>query len=189
MTTFLGLDLSKANTGWCYMDPNDYRNARVGCIKSTGDWESATWDFSGKFIQLIKREGKPDFTVIEMPMRSVQQFRKGGTKMLPDAEADKLTVNPKSALIVNQITGACIAVLRGFGIPFQTVSPATWRAGFFIKGTKPAEGETWKHVARRQCERLGIDVHNMDEAESVGVAFAGPGCDLYRSLKHEGKIK
>ncbi len=180
----LGLDLSKTNSGWCYLDAKDHKAARSGSFRSEGDWESAAWDFSGKLIKLFKNEGKPDFCVIEQPMRNVQQFKKKGTKLMPELESDGMTVNPKSSLIVNQITGAAVGVLRGYGIPFETITSGTWRKGFFVKGTKGKNSADWKRLAKRQCELLGIDVRNADQAEAVGVAFAAPNCDRYRLIKH-----
>ncbi len=185
MTIFLGLDLSKANTGWCYLDPHNHSTARVGSIKALGDWETATADFSRKLMTVINSEGKPDFCVIETPLRSVMQHKKKGTNMMPELDSFGMTINPKTSLILNQIAGATVGVLTGYSIPFETVAPSTWRKGFYRTGSKLPPGQNWKTMAVKQCKLIGIEVRNQDQAESVGVAFAGPNCERFKKIKYD----
>lgn len=179
MTIFLGLDIA-SKCGYALLPMRNHQLTKCGSFQCpAGSHEQKAAALAGFLIGLIKSEGVPDFAVIEQPQRNVQQYRKSGTRMMPDLQGG-LTVNAGTALQLNQLTGAAVAVLTGFDIPWVTVSVSTWRASFFPKGTKGTDRADWKRLAKEWCERQGIDARNADEAEAVGVAMYGPTCQEFK---------
>ena len=182
----ISLDVA-TKTGYALYDgkhPSAIRAGSFECIGDTPEQKAAS--LAAHLIRLIKGPMSapqwPTFAVIEQPQRNVQQFRKQGTRMMPEASGG-LTINAGTALQLNQLTGAAVAVLTGFRIPWETIPVSTWRKAFFGKGTKAGSRQEWKRMAREQCRLLRIDVPNTDAAEAVGIAVAGAGLQTWRAMQ------
>jgi len=176
----IGLDIS-TKTGVALYEPPNIKTIRTCTIVSNGEThEQKAEALADGLIRLFKSEGRPEFVAIEQPLRNVMQHRKQGTRMMPDLEGG-MTVNAGTALMLNQLVGSTIGILRGYGIPWVVIPVQSWRKGFFPKGTKGADRADWKRLAKRQCELLGVDIRNNDEAEAVGVAVSGHA--HYRNMK------
>jgi Holliday junction resolvasome RuvABC endonuclease subunit len=180
----LGLDLA-TRAGWALYDTRQSVGAiQTGSFTCKGEtYEQKARSLSLHLIGVIKRHGKPDYAAIEQPQRNVQPHQKKPSKMFPELQPE-MTINAGTALLLNQLVGAAVGVLTGYGVPHETVSVATWRKGFFPAGQRGADRQDWKRMAKAQCELLRIPISNADEAEAVGVAIwaakAGKHWELQR---------
>lgn len=131
---------------------------------------------------------RPDFAVLETPMRNVKQFG----KMVPGADGKmvaKETVNP-NALLLSTLAGGVVATFDICGVPWGTLYSASWRKAYFGAGRKPPEKwdsskkkmvADWKTMAIVQAELEGVQLPDTvegkaDAAEAVGIAVAWKAC-------------
>lgn len=198
MSVILGFDPSKS-TGWAMYDTDRHFSA-IKCgtfeMPEKSD-EYYTADQIGlKTCNLIRsckdQFGKnPSFAVIEQQMAAQAVGTSFAGSIYP-------------WIAVSSIT----ATLANFGIPYGTLSPATWRRAFFGQGYKPpfkthkfkkpdARGKTeriewlWKDAAIKECERLGIVLPSTkaladDAAEAVALAI----CWKHKEINlHAGRYR
>lgn len=180
----LGLDIA-TTTGWAYYPDRNPNLITSGSFKVSGDVPEEKADrFAGCLIQLLNRHGKPDLCIMERPLRrAVKSQRKVGG-LIPDEYAQE-AVHDGAAILLNALMGSAVGVLRGYGIPWETVASQTWRKGFFPDRTKGADRADWKRLALKHCKMLGIDAGNSDEAEAVGIAMYGPVTQTWRRLREQ----
>ena len=172
----LALDIA-TKTGWAVYDTSKPPSAiRVGVIATSGEThEQKAALLAQKLVDLIKAE-KPQVVWIEEPVRNVMPQK----RVRKDAfgEHEESTINAGTALLVNQLTGAAIAIVAGMRLPWGTVASGTWRKTFLGFGRQRGwTRKDWKNAAREKCGQLGIVVTNDDQADAVGVAFAAAGIE------------
>lgn len=181
----LGLDGAQ-NTGWALYDVNASLSAvKAGVIKATGDdYEHKAASLGLGLVRLIKAD-RPDFIVIEMPIRSqpARQVRK--IKFMGEDHVEEATGSGLNAVISsNQMVGALSAIIGAYQIPFETIAPVTWRKQFLGFGTRPGwQRKDWKKAVRERCAQMRITVTNDDMADAVGIAFAGASLQTFRMMK------
>jgi hypothetical protein len=179
----MAFDTSKSSTGWAFLEIM-FRNGaladlrgvsamRCGSFKSVGDtFFDTIWDFHPKFLKLIK-EFRPDYVIVEEGLAVIPQFEVT-KKLLTGEEVKRLVVNANSSLVLQRILGDVQAILRGMSIPHETVAVETWRKTFLGYGRKKGmTQDAYKKAARAQCEALGINVSNNDQAEAAGILYWG----------------
>lgn len=181
----LGLDAAQ-HTGWALYDTGASPSAiRVGVLKAVGDdYEHKSASLGFALMKLIKGD-RPDFIVIEMPIRSqpARQVRK--VKFMGEEQVEEASGSGLNAVISsNQMVGAVCAVVGCYGIPFETVAPVTWRKQFLGFGTnKGWQRKDWKKAVRDRCAQKKIVVTNDDQADAVGIAFAGAATQTFRMMQ------
>jgi hypothetical protein len=172
-----------ARSGWAIYPDRSIPRIKAGSFACLGETPEQKADaLARNLIALFKREGKPDYCVIEQPQRNVQQYKKAPSKLMPDVEG-QFTINAGTALQLNQLVGAAVAICAGFGVPWAVVPVQTWRSAFFPKGMKGKDRQDWKRMAKAHCELVKIPVSNADEAEAVGIAVYGPHVMKFRELE------
>lgn len=181
----LGLDGAQ-NTGWALYDTTTSLAAiKAGVLKSIGDdYEHKAASLGFALVKLIKAD-RPDFIVIEMPIRSqpARQVRK--VKFMGEEQIEEASGSGLNAVISsNQMVGALSAIIGAYQIPFETIAPVTWRKQFLGFGThKGWQRKDWKKAVRDRCTQLKITVTNDDMADAVGIAFAGASTQTFKMMQ------
>lgn len=190
----LALDIA-TTTGWAVYDTaRDVSAIRAGAFKVQGDeFEHKAADMGLSFARVVK-DHRPDFVAIERPRRDVQQHEKKGkqTTFHGMQDAPEMTINPNSVILPNQLTGAVMAVLAAFKLPWVSIHEEGWRKQFLGFGRKKGwTKKDYKRAVRERCDMLGIVVTNDDMADAVGVAFSATGTDAYRDFlrRHNDRAK
>lgn len=181
----LGLDGAQ-NTGWALYDTASNLSAiRAGVIKSVGeDYEHKAASLGLSLVRLIKAD-RPDFIVIEMPIRSQPARQTRRVKFMGEEQVEEVSGSGLNAVISsNQMVGALSAIIGAYQIPFETIAPVTWRKQFLGFGThKGWQRKDWKKAVRDRCSQLKITVTNDDMADAVGVAFAGASTQTFKMMQ------
>jgi Holliday junction resolvasome RuvABC endonuclease subunit len=122
-------------------------------------------DQMGLKVTALIREFKPEFVIMETAL--------------------KMSPTGTTATVVScMLHGAVLATVGNFGIPWGTISAATWRKMFYGAGFKPPldnKGKNdWKAAVVAQCEREGITfpsrktvAHNACEAAAIAICWRG----------------
>lgn len=180
----LGLDPAQ-NCGYAlYENTANLSAIRPGVLRAIGDdYEHKAASLGFSLMKLIKAD-RPDFIVIEMPIRSqpAKQVRK--VKFMGEERAEEASGSGLNAVISsNQMVGACAAIIGAYNIPFECIAPVSWRKQFLGFGTRPGwQRKDWKRAVRERCGQLKIIVTNDDMADAVGIAFAGSGSQTLKML-------
>lgn len=176
----LGLDIATV-TGYAWYEPGQSLSTiKTGLIKATGEnAEEKAASIAQQMVLLIKGD-RPDFVAIEQPMRNVVTFKKKRQDFA--GEVEEQTINP-NALQLSSLSGAVVAIIAAYKIPWQTIPSATWRKHFLGMGRSPGfDRAAWKRAAVERCRTFKIEVKNADAAEAVGIAMAGEVCQRYKQL-------
>jgi Holliday junction resolvasome RuvABC endonuclease subunit len=181
MTLLLGLDIA-TTTGFAWYQPADSQSMNEikaslssmepGSFKVTGEeYEDRAADMSQHMIKLIKTR-RPDLIIIEKPIRNVMQHRKTVHDMA--GEREEMTINAGTALLLNQLTGCVMGIIRAYNVPYLVLPSSTWRKASYGFGThKGWTSKDWKKYARTKCAENKIVVTNDDMAEACWIAKAG----------------
>lgn len=178
----LGLDIA-TTTGFAWYDTEASLSAiKAGSFRIGGEgFEQRAGEMGAIMIRMM-REQRPDFVAMEQPTRNVMQHRRQGHDLA--GEHDELTINAGTSLLLNQLTGAAAAIIRGYRIPFDVIAPTSWRKQFLGFGKRPGwQRKDWKRAARDRCAQLKITVTNDDQADAVGIAFAGAGLQTFKMMQ------
>lgn len=177
----LGMDIA-TTTGFAWYDPSaPMSTIRTGIITATGEnAEEKASSIGLQLVAMLKAE-RPDFVAIEQPMRNVVTFKKKKHDMAGDKEEQ--TINP-NALQLSSLSGAAVAIISAYRIPWLTIPSSTWRSQFLGYGRKPGfASKDWKKAAMERCQMLKIPVKKHDAAEAVGIAFAATASQQYKMLQ------
>ena len=177
----LGMDFA-TTTGFAWYDPSaPMSTIRTGIITATGEnAEEKASSIGLQLVAMLKAE-RPDFVAIEQPMRNVVTFKKKKHDMA--GEKDETTINP-NALQLSSLSGAAVAIISAYRIPWLTIPSATWRSQFLGYGRKAGfASKDWKKAAMERCQMLKIPVKKHDAAEAVGIAFAATASQQYKMLQ------
>ena len=183
MTLILGLDIATTTGFSVYSVHEPLSTIKTGTIKAVGNnAEQKAASLSAELIRLFKDQ-RPDFVAIEEPLRNLVPFRKKTQSLI--GETDQLTINP-NALQLSSMTGAAVAIISGFKIPWITIPSATWRKHFLGRGREKGwQRADWKRAAIERCRSLHIHVKNNDAAEAVGIALSGSVSQEFKRLHME----
>lgn len=176
----LGLDVA-TTTGLAWYEPNSPMSTiRTDIFKAEGRTaEEKAASISQHMVALLKTS-RPNFVAIEEPMRNVVMFKKKRNDLA--GSRDETTINP-NALQLSAMTGAAIAIVSAYRIPWITVPAQTWRSQFLGFGRKSGfQSKDWKKAAVERCQLLKIPVKRHDAAEAVGVAFAATASQEFKML-------
>lgn len=177
----LGLDIA-TTTGFAWYDPSaSMSTIRTGIITASGNnAEEKAADIAQQLVVMLKAE-RPDFVAIEQPMRNVVMFKKKKHDMA--GEHEESTINP-NALQLSSLSGAAVAIVSAYRIPWVTIPSSSWRSQFLGYGRKPGfQSKDWKKAAMERCQMLKIPVKRHDAAEAVGVAFAATASQHYKMMQ------
>lgn len=177
----LGLDIA-TTTGFAWYDPTaSMSTIRTGIITAVGDnAEAKAASIATQLVAMLKSE-RPDFVAIEQPMRNVVTFKKKKRDMV--GEKEEQTINP-NALQLSSLSGAAVAIVSAYRIPWLTIPSSTWRSQFLGYGRKSGfASKDWKKAAMERCQLLKIPVKRHDAAEAVGVAFAASASQEFKMLQ------
>lgn len=176
----LSFDTSKT-AGWAFFDTSKHVSS-IKCdvleFPAKASIEYCADQMGLKVTKLI-REFKPDFVIMEAALK----MSPGGTM---------------ATVVSCMLHGAVLSTVGNFGIPWGTISAATWRKMFYGAGFKPPQKITkldkpnpktgkmekvenlWKEAIVIQCEREGIILptrktvaHNAGEAAAIAVCWRG----------------
>lgn len=185
MTTIWGFDPSKCS-GWAIFSPelrrrdNNCAHVRCGVLEMPPKADHYfTMDQVSQQVQALFVEyGKPDFVVLEQQAMA----------SIGDSNADGM-LYPWIA------STAIVSVVANWGVPYATITAATWRKSIFGEGFdppkkpvmkngrpvltktgKPKYRYNWKKPAIDECERMGIQLprlkaHADDAAEAALVSM------------------
>lgn len=158
-------------------------------LKITGDTHEEKAVNLGPAFRDILITHRPHFIAIEAPRKDVQQHKKAGKQMdlgIDSVESGETTINPASVILPNQLTGAILGQIGICKLPWCLIGEGTWRKSFL--GFARKKGWTrpdYKKAARQRCDMLSILVTNDDMADAVGVAWAVPGNDIFKSFEEQ----
>jgi Holliday junction resolvasome RuvABC endonuclease subunit len=186
VSLILGLDPAQ-NCGFALFDTAaDLSAIRAGVLKAKGDdYEHKAASLGFVLMKLIKAE-RPDFIVIEMPLRAQPRPPHKKMKFMgEDAEEEVKAGSGLNAVISsNQMAGALSGIIGAYGIPFELIKDSVWRKQFLGFGTRPGwQRKDWKKAVRDRCAQLKIVVTNDDQADAVGIAFAGASCQSLKMMQ------
>lgn len=180
MKLVLGLDVATTTGFALYTVGETLSTIQTGTIKAHGEnAEQKAAYLSAELIRIFKQE-KPNFVAIEEPLRNIVPFRKKSESFV--GEVEQITINPNT-LQLSSMTGATVAILTGFKIPWVTIPSSTWRKHFLGFGRKTGwKREDWKRATIERCRSLRIQVKNNDAADAVGIAMAGAASQEFKLL-------
>lgn len=174
MTWCLGVDPSKARTGWCLIDtgPKPWVIKSGSFAKLEGDdvaiYSSAFMTLGRLLKHTVPKEQTERFFQIERPMYQIATVRKKSDGF---GSFDAPAGNPKTQCILHGIASAysTAAALMKFQ-PYESgmVMPSVWRKSFFGKGFKTGN---WKKAAKDHLAHMKIGCNNHDEAEAIAIAY------------------
>ncbi len=160
----LALDTSKT-AGYAVFQSNKHPSSIICNVLEFPAKASIEYcaDQMGLKIRGLIKEYKPDFVVMETAL-----------KMSPTGTL--------ATVVSCMLHGAVLATVGNFGLPWGTISAATWRKAFYGKGFKPPldnKGKNdWKAAAVAQCELEGIVLptrktvsHNAAEAAAIAICW------------------
>lgn len=178
----LGLDIA-TTTGFAWYDPKaaSLSAIKTGLVKAAGD--NAEEKAASIAIQLVAmlKDNRPSFVAIEQPMRNVVSFRK--QKQTLAGQVEEQTINP-NALQLSSLSGAAVAIIAAYRIPWECIPSSTWRKAFLGMGRSPGMDRAgWKRAAVDRCRAFKIEVRNADAAEAVGIAFAGAATQTFKMMQ------
>ena len=180
----LGLDAAQA-TGWALYDTNaDLSSIRVGVLKAVGDdYEHKAASLGFALMKLIK-DDRPDFIALEASIK-MHPGAKQKVKFMGEETQETGGGSGMNAVISsNQMVGAVSAIIGAYRIPFETITSGTWRKQFLGFGRRPGwQRKDWKRAARERCAQLRINVTNDDQADAVGIAYAGASTQTFKLLQ------
>ena len=183
----LGLDIATV-TGVAFYDTTEHVSKITAWsfrLKGDTDEQKAS-DMGVQTVGLI-RKYKPDFIAIESPLKNIVTHKR--TKQTLVGEVEDAAMNPASIILPNQLTGAVMAIIGAYRIPWHTVPSSTWRKCFLGFARKPGwSRKDWKRAVREQCDMLGIHVTNDDSADAVGTAFSAPSTQTYKLMMSRGEM-
>lgn len=136
MTVILGLDIA-SRTGWAYYDDKASLSAiRVGHIQCEGEEFEDKSAFLGKALVKLIKSDRPDFVLIERPMRAQPIGGKRTVKFMGEEQTVEAKGSGINAVISsNQLVGAASAIIGAYNIPFETIASVSWRKAFLGFGT------------------------------------------------------
>lgn len=172
-------------TGYAYYDDQAPLAAiEAGTIKCIGEnYEDKAASLGRALVKIIKTK-RPDFIAIEMPIRTQPAQRRTVKFMGEDEQVEAGGSGLNAVISSNQLVGAISAIVGAYNIPFVTIPSVTWRKAFLGFGTHKGWGrKDWKKAVRDRCASLRIVVTNDDQADAVGIAFAGAHHMVVRALK------
>jgi len=173
----LSFDTSKS-AGWAFFDTSRHVSSiKCGVLEfpAKASIEYCA-DQMGLKVTALIREHKPDFVIMETALK----MSPGGTM---------------ATVVSCMLHGAVLATVGNFGLPWGTISSATWRKMFYGAGFKPPQKVTklskpdakgrwekvenlWKEAIVTQCEREGIVLppkkaiaHNAGEAAAIAICW------------------
>jgi Holliday junction resolvasome RuvABC endonuclease subunit len=177
----LGMDIATVS-GIAWYEPGaSLSSIKTGLIKAAGD--NAEEKAASLAVQLVTlfKQGRPDFVAIETPMRNIVSFKKKRQDF--GGEVEEQTINP-NALQLSSLSGAAIAIIAAYRIPWECVASSTWRKVFLGMGRSPGfDRAMWKRAAVERCRVLRIEVKNADAAEAVGIAMAGEHTQTFKMAR------
>lgn len=153
----IALDIA-TSTGFAYWDTSkslasiETRTIKVpkrrGRRTEPGEYQA--FMLPGICREIFGQFDKPDFCIVEMrPMQLFGQSR-----------IEQVT-------LTNCLHGAYYAILGAWGVPYQTVAPATWRAKMYGDAKKGMSRGELKNLAKFLAKDAGIECNNDDEAEAA----------------------
>jgi hypothetical protein len=145
----------------------------------TGEDAAAKCDIFGFHLKRLigPKARRPDFVCWERARHQISGYRKKEKIDLFGAgnAFAAWTVNADQ-LLLPEIQGMIRAAAIFYRVPYESVSPATWRAAIFGQGGgKLGRAEA---KARTYCRRLGIRFANENEAEAACIARWAATCSL-----------
>lgn len=177
----LGLDQSITQTGYAlYEFPGDERHMRCGSFSCKGDDAGEKCDAFARHLKpLIGSKERPiDFICWERARQQISAYpKKKSVDLLGLAAtgAASLTVNADQ-LILPEIQGIIRAGAIFYRIPYESVSPVTWRAALYGRGGGRMARDAAKARAKEYCKTLGIKWNNENEAEAACIARWAATC-------------
>lgn len=180
----LAFDQSIARTGWCLYEPPAHSSMMIGSFTSRPTTHMSTEEKTGIFcdeIEKLFRAHKPRFVIWEAAAEIIRSYAKQGkTDLIGEQKVQGVTVNADQ-LILRDIQGHIRHAARARRIPYEAVSPRTWRAAILKNGNLSREAA--KKKAREFCQMLRIQVKNEDQAEAVCISLYGATCQTYRLMQ------
>jgi len=185
----LGLDQSITQTGWAlYSYPGDERHIKCGSFSSIGDDAEAQ---CAQFAYHLKRvlgpkDRRPDFICWERAKRQISAYRKKPNADLLGLGGDAIMTVNADQLLLPEIQGIIRAAAIFYRIPYESVSPATWRAALYGRGGGKLPRADAKAKAKDYCKALGIRFENENEAEAACIARWAATCSMQFRLHMAG---
>lgn len=165
MTRIIGLDPSKAATGWSVYDKRDL--IASGTIRSDG-----VGMFAEK-LHILLGEWRPALIGYEAAIRQIKTYAR---KALP-GEGGWAAPNA-AQMILLEIQGAIVGLAQAMDIQTLAITSGTWRAAILKDGK--LSREVAKQRAKETCKALGLKFKSVDEAEAILIG-------LYTSQTIEAK--
>lgn len=176
----LAFDTSKT-AGWAVFDTDRHISSITTGVLEFPDKATIEYcsDQMGLKVAALIKEHRPEFVIMETALK----MSPGGTL---------------ATVVSCMLHGAVLSTVANFGIPWGTISSATWRKMFYGEGFKPPfkvhplktpdkkTGKTerieylWKEAIVTACEREGIVLpsrktvaHNAGEAAAIAYCWRG----------------
>ena len=132
--------------------------------------EQVAYRLTNEFRADLKRNGIPDYVVMEAPM-----------KRGPNAD---------TIALMNTLTGAMTGVVAAIGCRFEVVASSEWRKAVYGFGTKRGwASKDWKRHARESAQQMGIVFSGDDEAEAALIAFYGGRCSQTVKMMRSNNVE
>lgn len=157
MTVVMGIDCAtKTGIARWHLDRHE-SSITTQTITATGGFdEEKAGNLGAAFVRNLKQFGVPDVVVMEAPLKAAVRGNVGPTVLL------------------NLFVGAIMTPIALYGLQFEIISSGSWRTAVYGFGKKQGwSSPDWKKHAKAQCEMMGIEVRNADEAEAAMLAFYG----------------
>jgi hypothetical protein len=180
----LAFDQSIARSGWALYEPPTMTSIQFGSFTSRPRTGMATEEKAAIFcdeIEKLFKAHRPQFVCWEAATEIIRSYAKQGkTDLIGEKKVQGVTVNADQ-LILRDIQGHIRHAASARRIPYEAVSPRTWRAAILKNGNLTREAA--KKKAREMCQMLRIPVKNEDQAEAVCISLYGATTQTYRMMQ------
>jgi hypothetical protein len=179
----LGLDQSITQTGWAlYEFPGNERRIECGSFSCKDGDAEAQCDLFGQTLKRLIGPRRHDLAFIcwERAKRQISAYRKKPTAGFFEPVVDAAPVWTVNAdqLLLPEIQGMIRASAILYRIPYESVSPSTWRAALYGTGGGKLTTDAAKVRAKEYCRQLGIRFSNHNEAEAACIARWAATCSM-----------
>lgn len=158
MTRIIGLDPSKAATGWSVYDKRD--------LIASGTIRSDDAHMFTEKMHVLLGEWRPALIVYESAIRTIRTY---GRALMPGEAAWS---GPNAGqLTLLEIQGAILGLAQAMDIQTLAVAARTWRASILHDGN--LSREVAKRRAKETCKALGLRFKSVDEAEAILIGLYG----------------
>lgn len=170
MPLILSLDIATVTGFATYKNGAALSTIRSGAIRAEGKTAEDKAGSIALSVDFLLRQIKPDFVALREPMRIPPAFTKTEDNLIGQTHTTMFSPNILQGSIM---TGAVIAILSTFQLPFMVMAPTTYRKHFLGYCRKTGfQKADWQKAAADKARALKIPIKSIAPSEAIALALA-----------------